>query len=509
MSMKIFTTATKKIIILTLIMLILFTQIGYGYNYTREELEARIDKIALERGVPAVFIKAIAQIESGFEHFRSDGSPKYSYNGKHVGLMQVTNYNNMFDEEKLKYDVDYNINAGIDVLLLKWNDSVNNVIVSKVGNMDPNILENWYFALWAYHGWASSNNPNANAKAYQEKIYEISSKYFNQEINSINKSSLPASRSLPSRGLSVATPTNVHYANLYQYAKNDIVVINNIVRDVNGVLKGLELYDSPSGKVIGTVNSGQMAQIVEGPNFTGGYYWYKLKVNDNLSGWAKRNWIKKVGDVENGIYPFDDIAHHWSANVVMKLYRNNFVSGKAEGKFCPDDTISPQEFFALLSKVFSITSESEEELRFANKDEIAAWAVPYIRALDQAGYLNQYGENINSSSIITRGEISSIVANFIREQEKAKFDAESELLGVEREFDENEYFKLSELELTFNDIEGLSEAQINNIKIVYLKGIITGESKNSFNYTGSITRAAAASVVNKLYEAYNSISLVD
>lgn len=506
MSMKIFTTATKKIITLTLIMLILFTQIGYGVNYTREELEARIDKIALERGVPAVFIKAIAQIESGFEHFRSNGSPKYSANGKHVGLMQVTNYKNMFDAEKLKNDVDYNINAGIDVLLLKWNESVNNVGVSKVGNMDPNILENWYFALWAYNGWAASNNPNANAKAYQEKVYDISAKYFEQNISRIDTSSLPASRSLPSRGLSIATPTNKHLANLFQYTKNDLVVINTITNDASGNLKGLELYDTPSGNVIGTVHAGQMAQIEEGPNFTDGYYWYKIKINENLSAWVKRNWIKKVGDVEFGIYPFDDIAYHWCASAVMNLYKNNFISGKEDKKFSPDLNIVPQEFYTLFSKVFSITSESEEELRFANKDEIAVWAVPYIRALDEAGFLDQYGDNINTSSIITRGEITSMIANLVKRLEKEKFDAETKLLGLEREFNANEFFKLSEIQLPFKDIEGLSESQINNIKIVYLKNIIKGENNDSFNYTGCITRAAAASVVNKLYENYKVIN---
>lgn len=500
MSMKIFRTATKKIITLTLIMLILFTQIGYGVNYTREDLEAKINKIALERGIPAVFIKAIAQIESGFEHFRPDGSPKYSANGKHVGLMQVTNYRNMFDSEKLKNDVDYNINAGIEVLLLKWNDSVNNVSVSKVGNMDPNILENWYFALWAYNGWAASNNPNSNAKAYQEKIYDISAKYFKQDINQIDTSRLPASRSLPSRGLTIATPTNKNLANIFQYKKDDIVVINSIINDASGIPKGLELYDAPSGKVVGSVNAGQMAQIEEGPNFSGGYYWYKIKINDNLSAWVKRNWIKKVGDVQFGIYPFEDIAHHWCATAVMNLYKNNFVNGKQEKMFCPDLTISPEEFFAMISRIFSITTESDAELRFANKDDIPAWAVPYIRALDEEGFLNQYGENINTSSAISRGEITSLVANLITRIEKQKFDAESNLLGLEREFVADEFFKLSEVELPFKDIEGLSDMQIKNIKIVYSQGVISGESKDNFNYTGSITRAGAASVLNKLYE---------
>ena len=493
--MKIFTTGAKKVLTFTLVMLILFTQVGYSLNYTREELEAKIDEIALERGVPSVFVKAIAQVESGFEHFNSNGTPKVSRSGN-IGLMQVGNSYNTFDTEKLKYDIDYNINAGIDVLLSKWNASVQNTYISSVGNMDPNILENWYFALWAYNGWVGSNNPNANSRAYQEKIYNICESYFNQPINTIDTSRLPASRSTPSRGLNVATPNNKNYANIVQYNKNDLVLINTIVNDKY-------IYDAPSGKAISSVNNGQMAQIIDGPKLVKGYYWYKVQVNEKLSGWIQRNYIKKIGDAKNGVYPFEDILYHWCADSVMSLYNQKLISGKTSTQFCPDDKISVEDFCALFSKVYNITSESENELRFTNKDEISPWAVSFIKALDEVGLLGFYGDEINSTASITRGEITYIIAKHIIMLEKEKFDQESAVLEVEREFDLNEAFKLSEIELPFKDIDGLADWQINNIKIVYSKGIISGENYNTFNYNGSITRAAAASVMNKLHEANN------
>jgi len=476
-------------------MLILFTQVGYGLNYTREELEAKIDKIASERGVPAVFLKAIAQIESGFEHFNSNGTPKISP-GRNIGLMQVGNSYNTFDTEKLKYDVDYNINAGIDVLLAKWNASVQNSSISSVGNMDPNILENWYFALWAYNGWIGRNNPNASSKAYQDKVYKVCESYFDQSINKIDTTRLPASGK-PSRGLNIATPVNKNYANIIQYSKNDLVLINSIVNT-------RYLYDAPSGNVTSSINSGQMAQIIDGPTLKNGYYWYKVQVNDKVSGWIERNWIKKIGDTKYGIYPFEDILYHWSASSVMNLYNLKLISGKTNTEFCPDDNMSVEEFSALFSKVFNITSESKEELRFADKGEISPWAVDYIRALDEAQLLGLYGENINASANISRGEITYIIAKQLIKLEQEKFDAESKSLGVERAFDVNAAFKLSEIKLPFKDVEGLADFQINNIKIVYSKGIISGEDNDTFNYNVSITRGAAASVMNKLYEMFNN-----
>ncbi len=493
--MKIFRTGAKKVLTFTLVMLILFTQVGYGYNYTREELEAKIDNIALVRGVPSVFIKAIAQIESGFQHFNSNGTPKIS-SGGHIGLMQVSNAYNNFDTKKLKYDVDYNINAGIDVLLAKWNSSVQNNSISSVGNMDPNVLENWYFALWAYNGWIDRNNPNANSKAYQDKVYKVCESYFDQSINKIDTTRLPAS-GRPSRGLNIATPVNKNFANIIQYNKNDLVLINSIV-DTR------YLYDAPSGNVTSSINSGQMAQIIDGPTLKNGYYWYKVQVNDKISGWIERNWIKKIGDTKYGIYPFEDILYHWSASSVMNLYNLKLISGKTSTEFCPDDNMSIEEFSVLFSKVFNITSESKEELRFADKDEISPWAVDYIRALDEAQLLGLYSENINASANISRGEITYIIAKQLIKLEQEKFDAESKLLEVERNFDVNEAFKLSEIELPFKDIEGLADFQINNIKIVYSKGIISGEDSDTFNYNISITRGAAASVMNKLYEMFNN-----
>jgi len=71
----------------------------------------------------------------------------------------INNNKGAYDSNKLRYDIKYNIEAGIDVLLNKWSMS-SYKSVSSVGNMDPNVLENWYFALWAYNGWAASNNPH-------------------------------------------------------------------------------------------------------------------------------------------------------------------------------------------------------------------------------------------------------------------------------------------------------------------------------------------------------------
>ena len=249
-----------------------------------------------------------------------------------------------------------------------------------------------------------------------------------------------------------------------------------------------------------------MAKVIEGPILSNGYYWYKVQVNENLSGWIQRNWIKKVGDSKYGIYPFDDIVYHWCASSVMNLYNLKLISGKTNNTFCPDDNITREEFLTLFAKAFNISSESESQLRFTDKDKISPWAVDYIRAMDEYGFIGMYGDSINSSYSISRGELTYIFAKYFIKLEQEKFDLESKELGVERDFDVNEVFKLSEIELPFKDIDGLEEWQINNIKIVYSKGIVNGATNDTFNYNECITRAAASSVVNKLYLMFNETS---
>lgn len=172
------------------------------------EVEKIIDEVCIERQVPSEIVKAIAYKESKMQQWYTDGSPVLSYNGNYVGIMQVS-VNAGYDYNKLKNDIYYNLNAGIDILFLKWNMSVNNYSVPRFENMDQMIIENWYFAIWAYNGWLSRNNPNSNSKAYQESVLDIASEKYGAEISDIDRSLLP-STGLPEKRLILPNGDNEH-----------------------------------------------------------------------------------------------------------------------------------------------------------------------------------------------------------------------------------------------------------------------------------------------------------
>lgn len=51
----------------------------------------------------------------------------------------------------------YNISEGIRILAEKWNSAPTYRPIA--GNGDPAMLEDWYFAIWSYNGFAFSNHP--------------------------------------------------------------------------------------------------------------------------------------------------------------------------------------------------------------------------------------------------------------------------------------------------------------------------------------------------------------
>ncbi|MCU4828118.1 transglycosylase SLT domain-containing protein [Bacillus toyonensis] len=71
-----------------------------------------------------------------------------------MGIMQITNQP-QFDQQKLKYDINYNIEAGVKVLRSMYQRTD----LPKVKAAGPEVIENWYFSVMAYNGTKPANSP--------------------------------------------------------------------------------------------------------------------------------------------------------------------------------------------------------------------------------------------------------------------------------------------------------------------------------------------------------------
>jgi SbsC C-terminal domain/Bacterial SH3 domain/Transglycosylase SLT domain len=141
----------------------------------QNKMKDLITEVAIEHGIPPEILKAIAYQETGkdlvFNHFTSKGEPIISFDNG-IGIMQITNHSDA-NIEKLKYDTRYNIEIGAAHLKQRWDWTAS--ILPRFNDRNPNMLEDWYFAILAYNGTGAVNHPN-NSGNYQDKVYKIINK---------------------------------------------------------------------------------------------------------------------------------------------------------------------------------------------------------------------------------------------------------------------------------------------------------------------------------------------
>lgn len=108
--------------------------------------------------VPCTLLYAVGYTESAWKQFDASfggsGQTLISFDCGY-GVMQITGgLSNDNHGKRVAAEPAYNIGTGALSLINKWNAS------PFVGENDPAVVEDWYFATWAYNGWGWVNNPN-------------------------------------------------------------------------------------------------------------------------------------------------------------------------------------------------------------------------------------------------------------------------------------------------------------------------------------------------------------
>jgi hypothetical protein len=121
--------------------------------------------------VPCILLKTIGAVEtaqtSGSAEF--DGwkqfNANYGQSGTTViaadcgyGIMQITSGmagGAGFDPARVASEPAYNVGTAARALIEKWNS-----VSQAIGDNDPYIVEDWYYAVWAYNSFSSVNDPN-------------------------------------------------------------------------------------------------------------------------------------------------------------------------------------------------------------------------------------------------------------------------------------------------------------------------------------------------------------
>jgi hypothetical protein len=136
----------------------------------------------VEAHFPCHVMKAIAMQESGWRQFCVPDTPAASVGAPErtivafdcgYGIGQVTSGMHVgeapaFDRTRVAGDPEYNLATGTLILREKW------IATNCVGDNNPDLVEDWYVAIWAYNGLAYSNNPNNPNLAAGRGVYNPS-----------------------------------------------------------------------------------------------------------------------------------------------------------------------------------------------------------------------------------------------------------------------------------------------------------------------------------------------
>lgn len=107
---------------------------------------------------PCVLLKAIYLTESSWRQFCTTNETVISFDCGY-GIAQVTSgmrrgESSAYDADRVASSAAYNVSVGAAILADKWRAS------PCVGDNDPQVVEDWYFAAWGYNGFVVRNNPN-------------------------------------------------------------------------------------------------------------------------------------------------------------------------------------------------------------------------------------------------------------------------------------------------------------------------------------------------------------
>lgn len=166
---------------------------------------------------------------------------------------------------------------------------------------------------------------------------------------------------------------------------------------------------------------------------------------------------------------FMDIKNHWASKNIIRATENGIINGYSDGTFKPNEDVSVAEFLKMI-----IVAEDYEIKRVGK----SIWPDFYIETAKENNLIEE--EFLNYNLPLTRKGAVDIISKVIDLSSTKKSRTK------------------------FKDVEPEDEDDI--LKLVNLE-IIKGYSDKTFKGDNNITRAEAVTIVNRIIDAKNQISI--
>lgn len=174
---------------------------------------------------------------------------------------------------------------------------------------------------------------------------------------------------------------------------------------------------------------------------------------------------------------FDDIETvTWAKEAIEELYEKGLISGKSEGKFCPNDNMTRAEFVKVILLCLNLhDTQAQADFKDVEKN---SWCYSYVASAYQLGIVNGYGDIFGINDTITREDAATILLRCVG------------VVGGELpEIRESANFK------DFDDVSSYAKISVDAL---YKAGVINGMSETEFAPQENITRAQAIKMIHSL-----------
>lgn len=165
----------------------------------------------------------------------------------------------------------------------------------------------------------------------------------------------------------------------------------------------------------------------------------------------------------------------WAEKAIEALAERGVLSGKGDGKFYPNDTVTREEYVKIIVEAMDI---HEKNAKVAFNDVASSrWSYSYIASAYKANII----QGTNGAEFSPAGEMS-------RQDMAVIMKRVADHLGIE----------LKGSSATFTDDASIASYAKDAVKALSGAGIINGTGNNTFSPRATVTRAQAAKVVYEL-----------
>lgn len=121
--------------------------------------------------------------------------------------------------------------------------------------------------------------------------------------------------------------------------------------------------------------------------------------------------INRVQDLTTkGVVKFKDVpVSTWFYDDVAKAVADGYTAGYPDNTFKPSRSISREEASVMIGRVLYLDELNKVSEKFKDANQISSWAVVYVNAAKEAGYIQGDNNIFRPKDRITRAEAATIL----------------------------------------------------------------------------------------------------